>query len=127
MLGASKFKTWFKARLMAALRHYFRREFQDLQQADEQLAKDNPALLRRIQDLELALRGIKVGAVVDPGGGSWITLGYRLGDQAFVNFYDFGGANIGALRDMIDRYEKAGMAVLVKSPFDRTPKRHRKA
>lgn len=118
-------KQKLKALLIRVVRAYFNREFLELHLDQAQLNKDFLALLLRQQNVELALRQIHVGAVANPGGGSWVVLGYQVGDRPYVSFYDLDKHNMGAFRELLERYEKSGMAVLCKSPFARTPVRRK--
>ena len=116
-------KEKLKALLLRLVRADFHKEVPELRLKDAQLEGDHLALLRRLQAIELSLRAIHVGGVVDPGGDSWVAIGYKVGDRPFVSFYDCSRMNMGALREFLDRFERGGMAVLVKSPFNRGPKR----
>lgn len=123
MKVSSWFKQKMKALLIKVVRSYFKKEFWDLKIEQDQLNKDFQALLIRQQNVELAQREAKLGGVINPGGGSWLVLGYKVGDRPYVNFYDLNDFNMGAIRALVEKFEKGGYAVLVKSPFDRTPAR----
>lgn len=99
----------------------FRREMQGLQSRMERLEGEIKALRARQTTIDVAMGQVKVGAKLSPKGGSWVVVSYPIGEKDYVTFYDFRHSNLGSLRDFLDKFSKAGMAVRLATPFDRNP------
>jgi hypothetical protein len=110
---------WLLELLFASELQKLREQLTDL----ERLHKSNRKRIDRFEDVMDVLKlGADLGTGRTPPNGSWVVVAYELGDRQYVNFYDFGNKNIGALRSFLETFRKAGVATLVKSPFDRSPR-----
>ncbi len=98
----------------------FSRRMQTVSSKLERLEAEVRELKARQKILDMASAQMKVGAKLSPKGGAWVVVSYTLGDRDFVNFYDFNGSNLGSLRSFLENFVKAGMAVRLANPFDRS-------
>lgn len=94
------------------------RQLQSVKSQLERHEAEIKTLRARCANSERALRGMKAGAKVSPMKGSWVFLAYTLGEKDYLVFYDFGKNNIGAIRQMLEKFDKAGIATRLASPFD---------
>ena len=100
----------------------FRRQLQVAASRLERLEAEMRGLKQRQMNIELAAVQVKVGAKLSPKGGAWVVVAYTVGEREYVNFYDFRNSNMNALRDFLEKFVKAGMAVRLATPFERAKK-----
>ncbi len=75
------------------------------------MAKECADLKEAMEAIRQSMAAVKAATGRNPSGRNWCVLVYRLGDRDVVKLYDFGTRNTVAIRDMMDRFERAGITV----------------